>query len=68
MATNYSLNYVETSAKTDSNVYDAFVDLTKDILKKKGQGILVDNGEEKKGETISNNDNHKKNSGKKGCC
>ena len=68
MANNYSLSYCETSAKTDSNVYDAFVNLTKEILRKKGQGIVVNGGEEKKKDTVSVENSNKPNNGKKGCC
>jgi hypothetical protein len=67
MANNYSLTYSETSAKTDSNVYEAFVDLTREIMKKKGQGIIVGNGEDKKKDTLSM-ENSKPATGKKGCC
>lgn len=45
MAQNYSLSYLETSAKNDTNVFDAFVNLTAEILKKKGEGISVANGD-----------------------
>lgn len=41
MARNYDLSFLETSAKTDSNVYDTFANLTKEIMRKKGLGIEV---------------------------
>ena len=59
MAANYSLNYIETSAKTDSNVFEAFLKLTKEIMKK---GLVADG---KEGESLSEKPKENK---KKGCC
>lgn len=66
MGANYSLNYIETSAKNDYNVYEAFVNLTKEILKKKGQGLAVGSGEA--GGDLISVENQKKAPGKKTCC
>lgn len=64
MAKTYELNFLETSAKAGSNVYDAFVSLTKEILRKRGEGIEV----KKEDPFVSKLEIKKQPVGQKKCC
>ncbi len=59
------MKFIETSAKSASNVVEAFETMTKEIIQIKKQQVVVD--EEKKKKTININEG-KQLGEKKGCC
>ena len=66
-ATSNGMQFIETSAKTDSKVKDAFELLTQEIIK---ANITKDKGMEKKGKTVhlSSGGSDLSTQQKKGCC